>query len=178
MSWEGIGAVQDSPRSSKDCSAASSSCGGRNSRTGKSGIGSGDEKLSYSGGFLSQRLMTKLCTRLISCDTHQFLPFRSVGFCVGSVQQVNRDMRGFVTQHLKQEPSRHRLEFGIQPYLPSHWAYPPKRLRHPPGKRDCHPARKLGRAPRSGPIGQRLGIVERLVRHGLFWRQNFCLYCH
>ena len=119
--------------------------------------------------------MTKLCTRLISSDTHQFLPFRSVGFCVGSVQQVNRDMRGFVTQHLKQEPSRHRLEFGIQPYLPSHWAYPPKRLRHPPRKRDCHPARKLGRAPRSGPIGQNLGVVERFARHGLPWRQNYSL---
>ena len=50
MSWEGIGAVQDSPRSGKDCSAASSSCGGRNSRTGKSGIDSGDEKSSYSEG--------------------------------------------------------------------------------------------------------------------------------
>ena len=109
--------------------------------------------------------MTELCGWLIPSDTYQFLPFPSVRFGVGSVQQVNRHMRGFVTQHFKEELSGHRLEPGIQPDLPGLWPYPPKRFRHPRRKRDCYPTQKLGRAPRSGPNGQHLGIVERFARH-------------
>jgi len=122
-----------------------------------------------------QRLMAQLCTRLIPSDTHQFLPFPSVRFGVGSMQQVNRHMRSFVTQHLKQELSRCLFEPAIQPDLPGLWVHPPKGLGHPSRKDNYHPTRKLGRAPRRGPIGQNLGVVERFARHGLPWRQNYCL---
>ena len=103
----------------------------------------------------------------VSGTTDQLAPFGSVRFYLGSIDQVNCHMRGFMAEHLDEQLARRALESRIQANDPGCRTNPTQRPSQTGRELHRHHGRQPRHAPKPGPAGQNSGGIERVRRHGL-----------